>query len=332
MKQRGTWCRTGNDSGGTGGDRWETWVDQGQQDNDTEFGQERQLQYDALDLFDYRDTPPPLPVLAAHLKLLHLCSKMLSMMSLMVALRPVGAMYRGQGATWGGPSDPNLLLFVMLLLVVVVVVDMLVVIILSKLPIIKKGGRDRAPDVRMLFEGDPARPSHPLRMQRSDKQGECVLKIRCRIYCTLISYHDSLCTCTATHIRHPNITTVQDILQLLTPLLLSLRPMTSPSLSTSCQLHLQWRSNLPAMLMRRTFAALSYGPNMQPYNRIKWTIAKWIVADCLPYRVVEMCAFRAMMRSLGLKCPGFGRKTITTVPKYCSIFQHFLTCFFPSLK
>ena len=28
--------------------------------DDTEFGQQTQLQYDALDLFDYGDAPPPL--------------------------------------------------------------------------------------------------------------------------------------------------------------------------------------------------------------------------------------------------------------------------------
>ena len=34
-------------------------------------------------------------------------------------------------------------------------------------------------DVRMLFEGDPARPGHPLRMETKNKLGDCVLKIRC---------------------------------------------------------------------------------------------------------------------------------------------------------
>ena len=34
--------------------------DQGSKDNDMEFAQQTQLQYDALDLFDYGDTTPPL--------------------------------------------------------------------------------------------------------------------------------------------------------------------------------------------------------------------------------------------------------------------------------
>ena len=45
---------------GTGGDRWGTWVrDRGSKDDDTEFGQETQLQYNAFDLFDYGDAPLP---------------------------------------------------------------------------------------------------------------------------------------------------------------------------------------------------------------------------------------------------------------------------------
>ena len=65
-----------------------------------------------------------------------------------------------------------------------------------------------------------------------------------------------------------------------------------------------------AALMRRTFVDPSYGPNTQPYNQIKITIAKWIVADCLPYKAAETRLFRAMMRIMDPKCPDFGRKAI----------------------
>ena len=37
-------------------------------DDDTEFGQETQLQYDAFDLFDYGDTPPLSPYPSSPLK------------------------------------------------------------------------------------------------------------------------------------------------------------------------------------------------------------------------------------------------------------------------
>ena len=63
----------------------------------------------------------------------------------------------------------------------------------------------------ILFQGDPARLSHPLRMETENKLGDCVLKIRCRIYCFLISYHNSSWTSTTTHIRSHNIATAQDI-------------------------------------------------------------------------------------------------------------------------
>ena len=46
----------------------------GSKDDDMEFGQQMQLQYDALDLFDYGDASPPLPLLLPHAKPLHLCN------------------------------------------------------------------------------------------------------------------------------------------------------------------------------------------------------------------------------------------------------------------
>ena len=91
-----------------------------------------------------------------------------------------------------------------------------------------------------------------------------------------------------------------------------------------------------AALMRCTFAALSYGTDTQPFHRIKWTIAKWIAADCLLYRTVEMHAFRAMTRSLDPKCPDFGRKAMTSqvrrYPEYCSVLAIVFNMFFPFVE
>ena len=55
----------------------------------------------------------------------------------------------------------------------------------------KRWGCDRSSDVRMLFEGDPARLGHPLHVETENKLGDCMLKIRCRICRSLISYHNS---------------------------------------------------------------------------------------------------------------------------------------------
>ena len=74
----------------------------GSKDNDTEFGQETQLQYDAFDLFDYGDAPPSLPILATHSKPLHLCSVMLRMMSLMAAMHLRELCTKVRGDSWGG--------------------------------------------------------------------------------------------------------------------------------------------------------------------------------------------------------------------------------------
>ena len=75
----------------------------------------------------------------------------------------------------------------------------------------KRWGWDQPSDVRMLFKGDPARPGHALHVETSNKQAECMLKIRCRICRTLISYHNNSWTCVATHIQSHDIATTQDI-------------------------------------------------------------------------------------------------------------------------
>ena len=101
----------------------------------------------------------------------------------------------------------------------------------------KRWGWDQSSNVQMLFEGDPTRPSHPLHVETSNKQGECMLRIRYRICRTLISYYNSSWTYATTHIRSHNIITTQDIAA--ADALVSLRPMANPSLSTSYQLYLQ---------------------------------------------------------------------------------------------
>ena len=158
--------------------------------------------------------------------------------------------------------------------------------------------------MRTLFEGDPARPGHPLRVETENKLGDCVLRIRCGIYRSLISYHNSSWTSAATHIRSHNIETAQGIV--------AAAALAAESEANGKAFPIHKLSTPPPMkkeaagdaaLMRRTFAAPSYGTNTQPFHRIKRTIAKWIVADCHPYRTVETCAFRAMTRSLDPKCP-----------------------------
>ena len=100
----------------------------------------------------------------------------------------------------------------------------------------RRWGWDRSSSVQMLFEGDPASPSHPLHVETSKKQGECVLKIRCRICHTLISYRNSSWTYAATHIWSHNIAIAQDIAAA-DALAFESEANASPSLSTSCQLH-----------------------------------------------------------------------------------------------
>ena len=150
----------------------------------------------------------------------------------------------------------------------------------------------------MLFEGDPARPGHPLYLETSNKQGECMVKIRCHICRTLRSYDNNSWTCVATHIRSHNIATTQDIAvadELASESKARCKPFPIHKLPTPPIVKKEAAGD--AALMQCTFAAPSYGPDTRPYNRINRTIVKWIAADCLPYKIVETRALRAMSRT-----------------------------------
>ena len=138
-----------------------------------------------------------------------------------------------------------------------------------------------------------------------------MLKIKRRICGILISYHNSSWTSAAIDILSHNIGTPQDI-------------AAAAALASECEANgepfpLYKLPTPPATkkepagdvgLMRRTFAVPSYGTATQLFHWIKRTIVKCIAADCLPYRIVETHAFRAITRSLDPKCPDLGRKAM----------------------
>ena len=76
---------------------------------------------------------------------------------------------------------------------------------------VKRGGWVRCSDVRVLFQEDPARPGHPLRVETVNKVGVCVLKIRCWICRGLFSFHNSSWTCASNHILSHNLATAEDL-------------------------------------------------------------------------------------------------------------------------
>ena len=300
----------------------------GSKDDDLEFGQETQMQYDALELFDYgnvrplspsRRSPSPTPLSVQRIVEDDVSGD---------GNAPMGAVYRGQGRQLGVRAIQS-----------DVSGDAIVVVVgggrrggarragvhrTVKHANYKRWGWDRSSDVRMLFEGGPARPGHPLHVEIENKLGHCVLKIRCRICRSLISYHNSSWTSVATHIRSHNIAIAQDIA--------AAAALASESEANGEAFPIHKLPTPPPVkkevagdvaLMRRTFVVPSYGTNTQPYHRIKRIIAKWIAVDCLPYRTMETAVFRAMTRNLDSKCPDFGRKAITSqvghCHEYCSV-------------
>ena len=59
-------------------------------------------------------------------------------------------------------------------------------------------------------------------------------------------------------------------------------------------------------LMEHFVKTPSYRVDNVAYHRVRRSIGKWAVTDCLPYRTVQTTAFRAMTRSLDPKCSDFG--------------------------
>ena len=178
----------------------------------------------------------------------------------------MGAVYKGQGRQLGGRA-----------ILSAIVCDVAVGggARAVKATIYKRWGWDPLSKVRMLSEGNSARLGHPLHVETSKTQGECVLKIRCRICRTLISYHNSSWTCAATHIRSHNIATAQDIAAadvLSSESEANGEPFPIHKLPTPLAVKKEAAGNTTRM--RCTFAASSYGPDTQPYNRIKRTIVK----------------------------------------------------------
>ena len=174
-------------------------------------------------------------------------------------------------------------------------------------------------------------------METENKLGDCVLKIRCRICHSLISYHNCSWTSAATHIRSHNIATAQHIAAA------AALATESEANGEAFPIHklpdpspVKKEAARDAALMRCTFAAPSYRTDTQPFHRIKRTNAKWIAADCLPYKIVETRAFRAMTRSLDPKCSDFGRKAMTShvrhYPEYCSVLAIVFNMFFPFVE
>ena len=131
----------------------------------------------------------------------------------------------------------------------------------------KRWGWERSSDVHMLFEGDPARPGHSLHVETDNKLGDCVQKIRCRICCSLISYHNSSWTCATTHIRSDKIVTAQNIVAA------AALASESEANGETFPIHklptpppVKKEATGDAALIRYTFAAPSYGTDMQPYH------------------------------------------------------------------
>ena len=75
----------------------------------------------------------------------------------------------------------------------------------------KKEQWTRCSKVHSLFQEDPQRPGHPLKIETKKKAGKVVHKIRCPICKNLFSYHNSWWTTASNHIMSHNIYTIEDI-------------------------------------------------------------------------------------------------------------------------
>ena len=75
----------------------------------------------------------------------------------------------------------------------------------------KKEQWTRCWEVRSLFQEDPQRLGHPLKIETKNKAGKVVHKIRFRICKNLFSYHNLSWTTTNNHVLSHNIYMIEDI-------------------------------------------------------------------------------------------------------------------------
>ena len=132
------------------------------------------MQYDALELFDYGNVRPLSPSLSPSPRSpspgpAFLCSVLLMMMSLVAAMHLWELCIEVRGDSWG---EERFSLLLMVIAIVVVVgggrrggARRVGVCRAVKHANYKRWGWDRSSDVWMLFEGDPARPGHPLHVE-----------------------------------------------------------------------------------------------------------------------------------------------------------------------
>ena len=129
----------------------------------------------------------------------------------------------------------------------------------------KIGRWDWLSDVWILFEDNIASPIRPLHMETMNKQGACVLKVRCHICCNLFSYHNSSWTSTSHHILPHNIATPQDVVATTT---LDSKCEANGKFFPMHKLHSQPLVKKETLgnsaLMWCTFATPSYGTDMWP--------------------------------------------------------------------
>ena len=232
-------------------------------DDNMEFGQQTQLQYNTLNLFDYGEAPTPCPTPISPCKSSAPLQRNVEDDVFGAGNAAVGPVYRGQGRQVGGRA-----------IQFDIVGDDVVVggggFHTKKTPNYKIRGWDRSSNMQMLFEDDPARPSHPLHVEMSNKQGVCVLKIRCCICHTLISYHNNLWTYVATHILSHNIGTPQHIAAaagLAFECEANREPFPIHKLATPLAMKKEPTSDVA--LIQCNFAAPSYRTDTQPYHWIK---------------------------------------------------------------
>ena len=69
----------------------------------------------------------------------------------------------------------------------------------------------RCSEVRSLFQEDPQRLGHPLKIETNNKAGKVVHKIKCQVCKNLFLCHSSSWTTTSNHVLSHNIYTIEDI-------------------------------------------------------------------------------------------------------------------------
>ena len=169
--------------------------------------------------------------------------------------------------------------------------------------------------VRLMFVQDPQREGQVLVEEEDLSEGRVRRYITCRICKGRMSFAKGSYTAAANHLVAHRLTTEAHVLEALSWAEKSEAEGRSFPLDKLPEGEATGQGGKPGAqvtLMERFVRPVAYAQGSTAWKGAVTATAKWIAADCLPFRIVESESFRSFARHLEPRFPSFTRKAVTS--------------------